>query len=116
MAWPRSVSTSPMTARGRPARPPADSRVSWYAQDHPEATKADDTPDVHWDWLPRIARRTLSLTRHGRDAGPRSLDVGGDLHLHHLVGIGDGFATLELVDHLHARHHLANHGVLAVQR
>src|SRR5512147_527951 len=45
-----------------------------------------------------------------------SLDVGCDLHLHHLVGIDDRFAALDLVDHVHARHHLADHGVLAVQR
>src|SRR5437660_6509028 len=45
-----------------------------------------------------------------------SLDVGCDLHLHHLVGIGDGLAALDLVDHIHARHHLADHRVLAVQR
>src|SRR6478672_12639570 len=45
-----------------------------------------------------------------------SLDVGCDLHLHHLVGIGDGFAALDLVDHVHARDHFADHGVLAVQR
>src|SRR5439155_2204204 len=45
-----------------------------------------------------------------------SLDVGCDLHLHHLVGIGDRFAALDLVDHIHAGHHFADHGVLAVQR
>src|SRR4051794_33376914 len=45
-----------------------------------------------------------------------SLDVGCDLHLHHLVGIGDRFAALDLVDHVHARHHFADHGVLPVQR
>src|SRR5215218_2145143 len=45
-----------------------------------------------------------------------SLDVGCDLHLHHLVGIGHRFAALDLVDHVHARYHLADHGVLPVQR
>src|SRR5437773_8666061 len=45
-----------------------------------------------------------------------SLDVGCDLHLHHLVGIGDRFAALDLVDHIHARHHLADHGIFPVQR
>src|SRR5918911_5253469 len=34
-----------------------------------------------------------------------SLDVGCDLHLHHLVGIDDRLAALDLVDHVHARHH-----------
>src|SRR5207237_8424205 len=29
-----------------------------------------------------------------------SLDVGCDLHLHHLVGVGNRFAALELVDHI----------------
>src|SRR4029453_18304333 len=35
-----------------------------------------------------------------------SLDVGCDLHLHHLVGVGDRFATLDLVDHVPARHQI----------
>src|SRR5580704_15836544 len=48
------------------------------------------------------------------------LGVGRDLHLEHAVGVGDGAvlrlgALLELVDHLHAGGHLANHGVLAVE-
>src|SRR5436190_7370000 len=45
-----------------------------------------------------------------------SLDVGCDLDLHHLVGIDDRFAALDLVDHIHARHDFADHRVLAVQR
>src|SRR5438445_7439971 len=45
-----------------------------------------------------------------------SLDVGCDLYLHHLVWIGNRFATLDLVDHIHARHHFADYGVLPVQR
>src|SRR5271167_4373658 len=50
------------------------------------------------------------------------LDVGGDLHLHHQVGVGDGTALrsrrgfLELVDDIHAGHHFANHRIFAIER
>src|SRR4051812_22574269 len=51
-----------------------------------------------------------------------SLHVGGDLHFHHLVGVGHGAALrtgwrlLELVGHLHAGNDLADHGVLIVEK
>src|SRR5438477_11801732 len=51
-------------------------------------------------------------------ATARSLDVGRDLHLHHLVGVGHGAAgrprwgLFQSIDHVHSRHHFADHGVL----
>src|SRR4051812_496411 len=50
-----------------------------------------------------------------------SLHIGGDLHLGHLVGVGDRAALrarrrlLQLVDDFHARDHLADHRVLAIE-
>src|SRR5262249_7244754 len=44
-----------------------------------------------------------------------SLDVGGDLHLDHLVGIGRRLALVDLVDDIHAGHDVADHGVFAVE-
>src|SRR5437016_9846946 len=53
-------------------------------------------------WTTRIAARSL-------------LYVGGDLNLGHHIGPLHRLAFLELVDHLHAGHHLADYGVLAVE-
>src|SRR5689334_4670804 len=44
-----------------------------------------------------------------------SLDVGGDLHLDHLVRIGRWLALVDLVDDVHALHDVPDHGVLAVE-
>src|SRR6185312_499971 len=59
-------------------------------------------------------------TRHGV-ARPQQkkcssvLGVGGGLDLDHLVGVRGRLALPDLVDMLHARRHLAPHGVLAVE-
>src|SRR5579859_936677 len=45
-----------------------------------------------------------------------SLDVGSDLDLDHLVRVDDRFTALQLVDDIHARHDLAYHRILAIQR
>src|SRR5690242_14577898 len=50
-----------------------------------------------------------------RRATSGSLDVGCDLHLHHLVRIGGRLALVDLVDDVHALHDVPDHGVLAVE-
>src|SRR4051812_21296385 len=73
---------------------------------------------VHASHSSTAANQASGLLRRVATA---SLDVGCDLHLYHLVGVGDLPARrawgrlLELVDHIHAGHDLADHGVLAVQ-
>src|ERR1700754_740663 len=64
------------------------------------------------------AAASRSLLPQRAMAPSRLLDVGGDLDLHHLVGIGDrtaggaGRRLLQLVDDVHALHHFTDHGVL----
>src|SRR6516162_10284471 len=41
--------------------------------------------------------------------------IRGDLGVDDLVGIGRGLATFELVDNVHAAHHLADHGIFVVE-
>src|SRR5438128_2348401 len=54
-------------------------------------------------WTTRIAARSL-------------LYVGGDLDLGHHIRPLHRLTFLELVDHVHAGHHLADDGVLAVEK
>src|SRR5262249_60874696 len=71
---------------------------------------------------PRVVSRikTSSLSGVMRPRLQLSLRVCGDLHAHDAVGVAHGtvvrFGTfLDLVDRLHAGHHLADHRVLAVE-
>src|SRR3981189_2584910 len=63
----------------------------------------------------------LSRSVRWNAATPRSLDVGCALHLHHLVGSGDGAARrarrrlFQFIDHVHSRDDFADHRILAVE-
>src|SRR5689334_24519120 len=64
--------------------------------------------------------KTSSAAANHKTGLPRrvtsgSLDVGCDLHLHHLVRIGRRLALVDLVDDVHALHDVPDHGVLAVE-
>src|ERR1700686_2641455 len=60
---------------------------------------------------------TLTTTRSRRKRSPPGLlRVGRPPHAPDLIGFCRRLAALELVDHVHAVHDLADHGVLLVQK
>ncbi len=64
--------------------------------------------------LERVAPYLSRQTAQTIDAG-NLLRVGRHLHLDDAVGIGRRLAALELVHHVHAGDHFADHGILAVE-
>src|SRR5260221_10338898 len=78
---------------------------------------ARTSPD-HASHSSAAANQTSGLLR---GAATASLDVGCDLHLDHLVGVGDLPARrarrclLPFLDHIPAGHDFADHGVLSIQ-
>ena len=67
-----------------------------------------------------VGRNEREKSRSDRCALPDAhrvalFHVGGDLRVDDLVRIGRRLAALELVDHVHAAHHLADYGVFAVE-
>ena len=131
MASARSVTTPSCPDRvhqpvviGRLRSPQPDSKVILRGPRFSGPVKADGDRDVHWIGLQGgrpLPAPAPSGKRFLNGIDRVSLDVGRDLHLHHLVRIRDRTARrarrrlLELVDDIHALHHLADHGVLIVE-